>query len=244
MSHLTKSEQSLLQSQLQDEAASLKKRLAEDNHFGMSETLSETTGELSTYDNHPADIGSEVFERGKDMALNDQAENYLYACQDALDRMQSGDYGHCSECGRPIPFERLQAVPTTMKCIQHAPKRHIQTRPSEESLMQQPLDDEDEAIIDHSNRPDRMDSWEAVYSWGNSNSPAIAVDWDFDDYVSFRDQEEGFVEPIETFLATDIYGNDVSVVRNHEYRTYMENGEGDPMLWPYTSENGDGDGRN
>jgi len=36
----------------------------------------------------------------------------------ALDRMASGDYGFCVDCGRSIPLARLQAVPYATHCIQ------------------------------------------------------------------------------------------------------------------------------
>jgi RNA polymerase-binding transcription factor DksA len=35
---------------------------------------------------------------------------------DALDRMESGDYGLCAECGEPIGEERLLESPTVTLC--------------------------------------------------------------------------------------------------------------------------------
>ena len=35
----------------------------------------------------------------------------------ALEAMDAGDYGHCDECGCPIPFERLQIEPMTQHCV-------------------------------------------------------------------------------------------------------------------------------
>lgn len=35
----------------------------------------------------------------------------------ALRRMDAGQYGFCSECGKAIAAERLAAVPTASKCI-------------------------------------------------------------------------------------------------------------------------------
>ncbi|HHY59635.1 MAG TPA: conjugal transfer protein TraR, partial [Clostridia bacterium] len=40
---------------------------------GLHQSMRDSTGELSFYDNHPADMGNELFERGKDVALRDQA---------------------------------------------------------------------------------------------------------------------------------------------------------------------------
>lgn len=35
----------------------------------------------------------------------------------ALQRMESGEYGRCVDCGQDIPFERLRAQPEAMRCI-------------------------------------------------------------------------------------------------------------------------------
>ncbi|MNG41802.1 hypothetical protein D3C84_1312150 [compost metagenome] len=43
---------------------------------------------------------------------------------------------------------------------------------------------------------------------------------------SEADENEGFVEPLESFIATDITGRVVSVVRNRQYHEYMSHGEG------------------
>jgi hypothetical protein len=35
---------------------------------------------------------------------------------DALIRLENGRYGSCQSCGRPIPIERLEAIPQTRFC--------------------------------------------------------------------------------------------------------------------------------
>lgn len=40
----------------------------------------------------------------------------------ALERMQQGTFGNCVLCGRPIADSRLEAVPWTPYCLDHAPK--------------------------------------------------------------------------------------------------------------------------
>ena len=39
----------------------------------------------------------------------------------ALKRIESGSYGTCSACGRPIGTERLVAVPSTITCVACTP---------------------------------------------------------------------------------------------------------------------------
>ena len=38
------------------------------------------------------------------------------AIQAALDRLESGEYGHCESCGRKIPKKRLKALPWATLC--------------------------------------------------------------------------------------------------------------------------------
>lgn len=46
----------------------------------------------------------------------------LEQVEDALKRMERGEYGNCVTCGRPIPDARLEAVPWTPFCLNHAGK--------------------------------------------------------------------------------------------------------------------------
>lgn len=97
--------------------------------------LSESTDELSLYDEHPADIGSEVFEREKDFGLLELYELELEKVRDALERLEAGKYGVCEMCGEPIEPARLQRVSHTTLCAGCA--RQIQdkfTRPAEQDV--------------------------------------------------------------------------------------------------------------
>lgn len=68
--------------------------------------------ELSDYDQHPADTGSETFEREKDLSILEQLEGELAEIQAALRRIDEGTYGIDEVTGETIPVERLEAVPT------------------------------------------------------------------------------------------------------------------------------------
>jgi RNA polymerase-binding transcription factor len=41
----------------------------------------------------------------------------LHQIDDALDRLLSGSYGRCSDCGGPIAAERLRADPAVLLCV-------------------------------------------------------------------------------------------------------------------------------
>lgn len=110
---------------------------------GLGEALEDSISELSTYDNHPADIGSEVFERSKDFALREHAMISLTAVDDALERIDEGNYGICDVCGREIAPERLEALPSTTICrdCKEAEEKipHRDERPAEEDVLARPF---------------------------------------------------------------------------------------------------------
>ena len=85
---------------------------------GLGVSLADSIGELSSYDQHPADVGSEVFERSKDFALREDARLKVRAIDDALYKLEHGDYGKCESCGAIIPAERLEVIPYTTRCVQ------------------------------------------------------------------------------------------------------------------------------
>jgi len=225
-----------LKSKLQEEQQWLQQKLEDDDdHMGLDDSLRVQTGELSAYDNHPADLGTEMFERSKDIALNENRERHLIDVNEALQRMDSGGYGRCVTCGASISFERLEAIPTTLYCIEHVPDPHAsERRPVEEKLLAPPFG---RSSLDEKNNQtefDGEDAWQIVESWGTSNTPAMAenpnVSSDYDDMEIEADEHVGYVESFESFLATDMYGQHVTVVRNKAYRDYMNSGEGEGLL--------------
>ena len=81
------------------------------------QSTSDSLGELSLADNHPADIGSETFERSKDLSLHQKRLYDLQKIEKALEKLKTGDYGKCETCGGDIDKERLQAIPYARWCL-------------------------------------------------------------------------------------------------------------------------------
>ena len=75
------------------------------------------SGELSTADQHPAELGSETFERELELTTVSIVEGELKEIDDALRRLDHGSYGICEECGKPIDEARLEAVPWARYCV-------------------------------------------------------------------------------------------------------------------------------
>lgn len=92
--------------------------------------------ELSNYDNHPADIASDLTIQLTEYAMDDFKQESIDKIEAALNAIENGTYGKCEECQKEIPFERLEAVPTTLTCKEHSKEKvDMTTRPVEEEIM-------------------------------------------------------------------------------------------------------------
>jgi len=57
----------------------------------------------------------------------------LKAIDDALQRLDDGEFGDCQGCGKPIPLTRLRAVPYATECIAcHRLREKRKSHPSAE----------------------------------------------------------------------------------------------------------------
>ncbi len=74
---------------------------------------------------HSADWSEQAIERENEEVLVElirEGEQELEQIKKSLARMNSGEYGLCSDCGDAINPERLQAMPMATNCIQCAKK--------------------------------------------------------------------------------------------------------------------------
>jgi RNA polymerase-binding transcription factor DksA len=73
-----------------------------------------------TYDPNFADSSQVTAERGEAGVLAGQLQDSLREVARALDRLEAGSYGRCEVCGVEIQPARLEAMPATRFCINHA----------------------------------------------------------------------------------------------------------------------------
>jgi RNA polymerase-binding transcription factor DksA len=99
---------------------------------GLDQSERESLGELSSYDQHQADVATETFEREKDLSILEQVEAELADVEHALRRLDDGTYGTCEVCGKAIPEERLEALPATRLCLEHKAQAEREVRVSGE----------------------------------------------------------------------------------------------------------------
>ena len=79
-------------------------------------SMEDETQEIPS-DNHPADVATVTLDREIDYTLEENEERLLKAIDAALERIDSGTFGICRTCGKPIGEERLEALPYTTQCI-------------------------------------------------------------------------------------------------------------------------------
>src|SRR5438128_1619191 len=77
-------------------------------------------GDIALADQHPADVASETETRELDLARQTMFGARVGLIDEALRRLDRGEYGRCVVCGREIPQARLDLVPETPYCVEDA----------------------------------------------------------------------------------------------------------------------------
>lgn len=70
------------------------------------------------HSNHMADQGSDEFQYETTIKFANTEGRYLYNIEEALNRMEDGSYGKCTECTKAIGIPRLKRLPYTRMCIE------------------------------------------------------------------------------------------------------------------------------
>lgn len=210
-----------LKKQLEERKRIIEERLIEQGNFGMNRGFASdmSSGELSQYDNHPADSGTELYEREKDIVLLGHLREELSDIQYSLKQMEKGTYGVCEETGQQIPEDRLIALPTARTIASASENQDLSTdRPVEEDV----LHTMESAYGQSKSEPDynEENAYEQVASFNESSMTY--------DGSSNMDSQDGlgYVEEFESFVSTDMRGNtgpdSVQFERNEHYDKYMD----------------------
>lgn len=222
---LTKDQINRLKKLLIDEKEMLNAQITGNQEEGyLRGSQSESTGELSSYDNHPADSGTELFERSKNFAMDEHHEAQVEKIDNALKAIEDGTYGKCAECGKEILFERLEAIPYTLYCVEHSKEQNLASdRPAEEDVLEQTHTTDFERR-QNEEMADSENSFKDVAQYGTSETPADFTG-DHEDYNKLyidNENEGGFTEDYESFSATDIEGKDKQVFQSETEEKYEE----------------------
>lgn len=159
----------------------------EENQFNTN--LKDEVDELSVYDNHPADIGTETYQMELNFALENHEKEALRNIHDALEKIEKGNYGMCEICGKNIKEERLKVAPSAKFCLEcseerQIPKNNEEDRPIEEEVLFPPFGrtdtDYDDSVI-----YDGEDAWQDVEQYSTATK------------IGRRDEDRGAVEEVE-----------------------------------------------
>jgi DnaK suppressor protein len=82
--------------------------------------LSADTDTSLSFDGGFADSGQVAAERGEFTSLANSLRDQLDDVEKALTALDEGRYGLCEVCQQPIADARLEAMPATRRCIEHA----------------------------------------------------------------------------------------------------------------------------
>ncbi|MFC7320225.1 TraR/DksA C4-type zinc finger protein [Halobacillus campisalis] len=202
-----------LKAQLEERKREIEQKLIDNNSYGVKQGFASdiVSGELSQYDNHPADSGTELFEREKDMALLDHTEQELEDINSALKRLERGTYGICEVSGKQIPKERLEAVPTAKTLKEYAAPRYV---PEDRGVEEEVLEE-----IDLEDNVERS-AYQQVASFNDSS-----MTYD-DSSIQEDDEGSGYTEEFEPFVSTNIHGytgqDHIQLEHNIHYKKYKE----------------------
>ena len=88
----------------------------------------ESGGDIALADQHPADAASETEARELDVARVAMFEGRMRMIDEALVRIDRGEYGRCVICGKEIPEERLELIPETPYCVEDAEREQARAQ--------------------------------------------------------------------------------------------------------------------
>ncbi|HYY28065.1 MAG TPA: hypothetical protein VE860_08990 [Chthoniobacterales bacterium] len=79
----------------------------------IQEQTAEAREDIPSYSMHPADAGTDSFDRDLVLGLVSFEQAGIYEIDAALKRIEEGTYGICELTGQRIPWLRLEAIPWT-----------------------------------------------------------------------------------------------------------------------------------
>jgi len=166
---------------------------------GVINSNSEMASEISTYDNHPSDSATELFDIEKGLALRANEMSIIKKIQAALESIENNTYGKCKSCGKDIIEERLEFIPYAENCvgcentIGHKKPADQNDRPVEEEVLGTPFRYMTSGEVEN----DAEDTYMVVDRFN-----------ELDDIIDYYDDDDegGYVEAIEK-ISNEQYKN-------------------------------------
>jgi RNA polymerase-binding protein DksA len=83
----------------------------------LNKTQRDSSGDLSAYSFHMADMGTDAMEREKAFLFASAEGRLLYEVDQALRRLYRSEYGVCGTSGKEVGKARLDAIPHAQLCV-------------------------------------------------------------------------------------------------------------------------------
>ncbi|AKL95553.1 transcriptional regulator TraR/DksA family [Clostridium aceticum] len=199
---------------LQERKAVLDTLKRMEEHQPHSASMREYTEELSAYDNHPADLGTEMFMTAMQGHLEDNEKYRLNEIDRALERIENGEYAICRGCGKEISEERLEILPEADTCMtcekgEVALYDSDANRPVEERLLRAPFGRTHKNTDDYTGY-DGEDAYQEVAKYNEvKNDPSFSTG---DNQGVFDDFAPGIVEDVDN-ITEDYYKRQLPTTR-------------------------------
>ncbi len=117
---MNKREMKKLKKQLETLKSNLTQGLQQLSENNLNRSQRESSGDLSGYSYHMADVGTDNFGREMELNIASSENERIRMIEEALERIEDGSYGGCVVCEGKINVERLEAVPYARLCIECA----------------------------------------------------------------------------------------------------------------------------
>lgn len=172
----------------------------------------EFSQELSSYDNHPSDTASELFDKERGLAFKGNEMNILNKIESSLENIEKGKYGNCKNCGKNINQDRLEFIPYAENCIECQKKLNssVNFNKDERGFNPKNRSIEEEALLSNwrryrNNRYSfhREEAYKSVSMMNTRNHMQDDLLLDEDE-----DENDGFVEKVEK-ISNEQYKNSI-----------------------------------
>lgn len=96
------------------------KHISEDT---LKKSQKDAAGDISGYTYHMADVATDTYDREFSLSLASTDRETLYEFDDALKKIEDGNFGVCESCKLLISKNRLKAVPSARLCVKCQEKK-------------------------------------------------------------------------------------------------------------------------
>jgi DnaK suppressor protein len=82
----------------------------------------------------PSDRATMEANRNSVLRIRDRERKLIFKIQEALQRLESGEFGICEQCGEHIGIDRLKARPVTTLCIECKATQEVQEKKAKRAV--------------------------------------------------------------------------------------------------------------